>query len=122
MLGCGKLGLEVHTDVDLGFMRWLTVCVPGQRDREILLEKPGPPARDEATAEQVREMVAKGAAGGTLFFSTDDCQKTYEDLRAKGVEITDGPTVQDYGTDFGARDPFGNPFRVAQLTQQPARA
>ena len=26
----GKLGLEVSTDADLGFMRWLTVNVPGQ--------------------------------------------------------------------------------------------
>ena len=25
----GKLGLEVNTDADLGFMRWLTVNVPG---------------------------------------------------------------------------------------------
>ena len=39
----GKLGLEVSNDVDLGFMRWLTVRVPGDADREILLEKPGPP-------------------------------------------------------------------------------
>src|SRR3954447_11753761 len=37
----GKLGLEVHTDADLGFMRWLTINVPGQPDREILLERPG---------------------------------------------------------------------------------
>ena len=28
----GKLGLEVHTDADLGFMRWLTVNVPGAPD------------------------------------------------------------------------------------------
>ena len=34
----GKLGLEVHTDADLGFMRWLTVCMPGRPDREILLD------------------------------------------------------------------------------------
>ena len=25
----GKLGLEVNADVDMGFMRWLTVSVPG---------------------------------------------------------------------------------------------
>ena len=31
----GKLGLEVHTDADLGFMRWLTVTVPDDPDREI---------------------------------------------------------------------------------------
>jgi catechol 2,3-dioxygenase-like lactoylglutathione lyase family enzyme len=36
----GKLGLEVNTDADLGFMRWLTVNVPGDPDHEILLEKP----------------------------------------------------------------------------------
>ena len=44
----GKLGLEVSNDQDLGFMRWLTVRVPGQPGRDILLEKPGPPAMDEA--------------------------------------------------------------------------
>jgi catechol 2,3-dioxygenase-like lactoylglutathione lyase family enzyme len=60
----GKLGLEVKIDADLGFMRWLTVIAPGQPDREILLEVPGPPAMDEATAEQVRELVTKGATGG----------------------------------------------------------
>jgi catechol 2,3-dioxygenase-like lactoylglutathione lyase family enzyme len=26
----GKLGLEVHTDADIGTMRWLTVNVPGE--------------------------------------------------------------------------------------------
>ncbi len=36
----GKLGLELKVDADLGFMRWLTVGVPGE-DREIFLEKPG---------------------------------------------------------------------------------
>ncbi len=51
----GKLGFEVKNDVDLGFMRWLTVNVPGDPSRELLLEKPGPPSMDEATAEQVRE-------------------------------------------------------------------
>ena len=51
-----KLGLEVNMDVDMGFMRWLTVNVPGEPDRQVLLEKPGPPAHDDATAEQVREL------------------------------------------------------------------
>jgi catechol 2,3-dioxygenase-like lactoylglutathione lyase family enzyme len=56
----GKLGLEVNTDADLGFMRWLTVNVPGDPDHQILLERPGPPAVDEATAEQIRELVTRG--------------------------------------------------------------
>lgn len=115
----GKLGLEVSADQDLGFMRWLTVNVPGDPGRQILLEKPGPPAMDEATAEQVRELVTKGATGGWLFFTTDDCRKTYDALEAKGVEFTDGPTEQSYGTDFGLRDPFGNRLRIGQLTPNP---
>jgi catechol 2,3-dioxygenase-like lactoylglutathione lyase family enzyme len=110
----GKLGLEVNTDADLGFMRWLTVSVSGEPDREILLERPGPPALDDSTAEQVRELVSKGATGGWIGFTTDDVHKTYEDLRAKGVEFTQEPVEQSYGTDVGLRDPFGNAIRILQ--------
>jgi catechol 2,3-dioxygenase-like lactoylglutathione lyase family enzyme len=110
----GKLGLEVNTDADLGFMRWLTVSVPGEPDREILLERPGPPALDDSTAEQVRALVSKGATGGWIGFTTDDVRKTYEDLRAKGVEFTQEPVEQSYGTDVGLRDPFGNAIRILQ--------
>ena len=118
----GKLGLEVANDIDLGFMRWLTVRVPGDPGREILLELPGPPAMDEATAAQVRELVTKGATGFTAGFTTSDCRKTYEELRARGVEITDEPTERSYGTDFGLRDPFGNNIRVTQPAAAPAQA
>ncbi|GHF02188.1 glyoxalase [Amycolatopsis deserti] len=110
----GKLGFEVKVDQDLGFMRWLTVCVPGEPGREILLEKPGPPAMDEATASQVRELLAKGATGGWIGLTTDDCRKTYEQLLAKGVEFTQEPTERPYGIDCGLRDPFGNAIRINQ--------
>lgn len=110
----GKLGLEVHTDADLGFMRWLTVCVPGHREREIMLEKPGPPALDPATAEQVRELVAKGAMSGWVGFVTADCRATAKTLQERGVEFTDGPNEQPYGIDCGIRDPFGNKLRFVQ--------
>ena len=110
----GKLGLEVTNDMDLGFMRWLTVGVPGEKGRDILLELPGPPAMDEATAEQVRDIVTKGASGFAAGFTTDDCKKTYEDLLAKGVEITQEPVEHFYGTDFGLRDPFGNHIRITE--------
>ena len=109
----GTLGLEVSNDLDLGFMRWLTVKVPGE-SREILLERPGAPALDDATAEQVRDLVTKGASAGTLFFQTDDVQQTWDDLKAKGVDLPEEPTKRDYGTDFGFRDPFGNHLRVSQ--------
>lgn len=116
------LGLEVASDVDLGFMRWLTVRVPGDPDREILLERPGAPAMDEATAAQVRELVAKGAMGGWLCLTTDDATATFETLRERGVDITDEPSTKPYGIDFGIRDPFGNAIRIGQMFEGTPRA
>ena len=81
----GKLGLEVNTDQDLGFMRWLTVNVPGD-SRQVLLETPGAPGLDPKTAEQARELVTKGATGGHLFFTTADCRKTAEDSKFYPIE------------------------------------
>jgi uncharacterized glyoxalase superfamily protein PhnB len=69
---------------------------------------------DEATADSVRNLLTKGAMGGSLFFTTDDCRKTYEELSAKGVEFTDKPTERPYGIDCGMRDPFGNSIRFSQ--------
>src|SRR5438445_8450471 len=82
----GKLGMVVHTDADLGTMRFLTLNFPGQPDVELVLMVPGPPAYDDATAAHIREPVTKGAAGGALIFHTDDCRSTYENLRAKGAD------------------------------------
>ena len=108
------LGLEVGADVDFGPMRWLTVRVPGDR-KEILLERPGPPAHDEQTAEQVRDLVTKGAGGGWLAFETADVDGTFERLAAAGVDVTQEPMDQPYGRDFGIRDPFGNHIRIGSL-------
>ena len=109
------LGLEVVDDIDFGPMRWLTVRVPGT-DHSVILERPGPPAHDEATAEQIRDLVTKGAGGGWLAFTTADAQAAYERMVAAGVEITQELTQQPYGTDFAIRDPFGNAIRIGQLS------
>jgi catechol 2,3-dioxygenase-like lactoylglutathione lyase family enzyme len=113
----GKLGFEVTNDMNFGPMRWLTVALPEQPDRQVLLEKPGPPSMSEETAAQVRDLISKGAAGGHLFFRCDDAHKTHAELKAKGVEITEEPVDQPYGIDFGLRDPFGNHLRIAQMKQ-----
>jgi catechol 2,3-dioxygenase-like lactoylglutathione lyase family enzyme len=113
----GKLGFEVQSDVDFGPMRWLTVALPGQPDRAVLLEKPGAPSLSDDTAAQVRELITKGAAGGHLFFACDDAWKTHAELKAKGVEVTEEPEDRGYGIDFGLRDPFGNHLRIAQMKQ-----
>lgn len=109
------LGFDVVADMDLGFMRWLTVCVPGDPSREILLEKPGAPAMDDTTAAKVADLLSKGAMGGWLSITTDDAKSTFETLRDRGVDITDEPSEKPYGIDFGIRDPFGNAIRIGQM-------
>jgi catechol 2,3-dioxygenase-like lactoylglutathione lyase family enzyme len=109
-----KLGLEVGQDIKQGSYRWLTVRVPGDPGTEISLEEPGPPAQDEATAAQLRELITKGAMGG-LVFQSDDVRSLYETLKARGVtDFTQEPTTRFYGTDMGVRDPFGNAIRILQ--------
>lgn len=117
----GKLGLEVHTDAPLEFMRWLTINVPGRPEQEIFLDVPGPPVLDPETAEQVRALLGKGALGMAIF-TTEDCRGTYEALRAKGVEFTEEPTERFYGTDCALRDPFGNQIRITEPAPMPADA
>jgi catechol 2,3-dioxygenase-like lactoylglutathione lyase family enzyme len=115
-----KLGMELREDVtvpEMGNFRWLSVGVPGQDDIAItLMAIPGPPVFDEETRQQIQTLLSKGASGG-LFFSTEDAQKTYEELKGRGVEFTQEPTEQPYGIDAGFRDASGNHFRVAQPAQ-----
>jgi predicted enzyme related to lactoylglutathione lyase len=112
-----KLGMELREDItvpEMGNFRWLSVGVPEQPDVAItLMAVPGPPVFDENTRKQIHALLAKGAAGG-LFFSTDDCQASYEKLSRRGVEFSQEPTEQPYGIDAGFRDPSGNSFRMVQ--------
>jgi catechol 2,3-dioxygenase-like lactoylglutathione lyase family enzyme len=112
-----KLGLELRDDVtvpEMGNFRWLTVGPVGQPDiAVVLMSIPGPPVIDAETSAQLKDVMAKGAAGG-LFFATNDIQETYEELKGKGVEFTQEPTKQPYGVDAGFRDPSGNQIRVIQ--------
>jgi predicted enzyme related to lactoylglutathione lyase len=113
-----KLGWEVRADVtleELGNFRWLTVGPPGQEDFSVVLMAiPGAPVMDSETGKQVRELMGKGFAG-TVFLSTDDCQASYEELKARGVEFTEEPEERPYGIDSGFRDPSGNAFRLTQV-------
>jgi catechol 2,3-dioxygenase-like lactoylglutathione lyase family enzyme len=110
-----KLGLEVGQDFQQGPTRWLTVRVPGDPGIEIYLEEPGPPAQDEATAAQLRELINKGAMGSIVAFQTDDVRGLYETLQARGVtDFIQEPTEHFYGTDMAVRDPFGNAIRFLQ--------
>jgi catechol 2,3-dioxygenase-like lactoylglutathione lyase family enzyme len=108
-----KVGFRVHTNVQNGDYRWLTVQHPDQPFFQLGLFKPGPPVLDEATAQLVRAIVAKGAMP-PLVLVVDDCRGAYERMRAKGVEFTQEP-VDRFGTvDAGFRDPSGNGWKMIQ--------
>jgi predicted enzyme related to lactoylglutathione lyase len=111
-----KLGMELREDVtvpELGNFRWLSVGVPGQDVSITLMAVPGPPVFEEETRSQILALLAKGASGG-LFFATDDCRASYDELKKRGVEFAQEPTEQPYGLDAGFRDPSGNHFRMMQ--------
>jgi catechol 2,3-dioxygenase-like lactoylglutathione lyase family enzyme len=111
-----KLGLELRNDTtvpEMGNFRWLSVGIPGQDVSITLMAIPGPPVFDDETRESINKLLAKGASGG-LFFATDDAQKSYDELKGRGVEFTQEPTEQPYGIDAGFRDASGNHFRLAQ--------
>jgi catechol 2,3-dioxygenase-like lactoylglutathione lyase family enzyme len=115
-----KLGMEVRADVtlaEMGNFRWLTVGPKEQPDVSIVLMAiPGPPMIDDETAGQIATLTAKGFAG-TVFLTTDDCQKSYEELSDRGVEFVETPEARPYGIDAGFRDPSGNSIRLTQLTE-----
>ena len=118
-----KLGWEVRSDQtvpEMGNFRWLTVGPKGQPDISVVLMAiPGPPIMDTETAQQVRDLMAKGFAG-TLFLTTDDVHAAYKQLKERGVEFVEEPQEQPYGIDSAFRDPSGNNLRLTQV-REPAQ-
>ncbi len=108
-----KLGFRVHTDARNGNDRWLTVQHPDQPSFQLGLFTPESPMIDAATAQTLREVVAKGAMPPLVLLVTD-CRGTYDRMRARGVEFTQEP-VERYGSvDASFRDPSGNGWKMIQ--------
>ena len=114
-----KLGMDVKTDVtmDNGF-RWLTVCTKDEPDLEIVLMAVQPGFMfDQETSDQMGELIKKGAMGSGVF-NTADCQATYEELSAKGVEFMAPPEDKFYGIEALMKDNSGNWFSLTQQKEQ----
>ena len=117
-----KLGFEVSMDQSMpnGF-RWLTVTPKGQPDHQIILMKVAPSPFEGSQVQKIQpqdvetigDLMKKGAFGAGVF-QTADCRKTYEEMKAKGVEFLSPPKDQFYGVEAVFRDPFGNWFSMTQ--------
>jgi catechol 2,3-dioxygenase-like lactoylglutathione lyase family enzyme len=114
-----KIGFEVRTDQTIPAigLRWLTVGPPNQPDLEIILLPPGGPGTPDDVVEKAREVLAHGVLPG-LIFRVDDCRATYEELKGRGVEMTQEPMEQSYGIDAAFRDPTGNHIRFTEPKAQ----
>jgi len=108
-----KLGFRVHTDVRNGGFRWLTVQHPEQPSFQLGLFAPGPPTVDEATAQSIRAIVAKGAMP-PMVLVVNDCRATHKELKARGVEFIQEPIDRFDTWDAGFRDPSGNGWKLIQ--------
>ncbi|OLT13088.1 glyoxalase [Pseudonocardia sp. CNS-139] len=116
----GKLGFALRSDVTMGGefegagagFRWLTVGPPDRPDVEIILADCAM-GHDPETAAQIRDLVAKGALGPGVM-DTDDVQKTYEELSARGVVFLQEPAQRPYGIEAVFRDDSGNWFSLTQ--------
>jgi catechol 2,3-dioxygenase-like lactoylglutathione lyase family enzyme len=101
------LGFAEHTDITLadGY-RWCTVKHPSQPELQVHLTIPGPPIAPDMVAAINRALDAGSMFG--LGVNVDDCRKTYDDLRAKGVVFIQEPEERPYGVEAVARDNSGN--------------
>ncbi len=109
-----KLGFEVRTDMTLDGFRWLTVGPKDQPELELILMEPkAGMMMDEETVKQLRALLKKGALGAGVFY-TEDCQKTYETLKARGVEFLAPPQERPYGVEALLKDNSGNWFSLTQ--------
>src|SRR4051812_46112989 len=88
-----KLGLRVFTDQTMGDMRWIELQIPGAETKLVLHRMPGHVPKMECP---------------TVAFLADDVTKTYEDLKAKGVEFTQPPKKEHWGEHAMFKDTEGN--------------
>jgi len=109
------LGLEVRNDVAYEGMRWVSVGSPSQPGVEIVLEPPlADPNASPADKQAMAELLAKGQLRGVIF-RTEDCDGTFERIRAAGAEVLQEPMDMPYGVrDCAFRDPSGNMLRFVQ--------
>jgi len=99
---CRKLGFEVATDTPMGEgQRWIELRIPGLETRLALFTPP--------------DQKDRIGTFHNVIFGTDDVEKTYQELRERGVEFAQPPKTQSWGTNAILKDPDGNTFVIASV-------
>ncbi len=101
------LGFVEHSDITLGDgYRWCAVNHPSQPELEVTLSVPGPPHSPDMIAA-IHRTLDEGSMHG-LGLDVDDCRRTVDELKAKGMELVQEPEDRPYGVEAVARDDSGN--------------
>ena len=89
--------------------RWVVVSPPGSTGTTLLLAKASKPIQEKFIGDQ---------AGGRvfLFLSTDDFDRDYQEMLAKGIEFVREPKAADYRTVAVFKDLYGNLWDLVQFT------
>ena len=104
-----KLQFELIEDTDLGDgKRWVLISPPNSSGTKLLLAQ-------ASNAEQ--ELAVGNQAGGRvfLFLQTNDFWRDYHLMQANGVEFTEEPRVEEYGTVVVFKDLYGTKWDLLQL-------
>ena len=98
------LGFELLQDMPMGTEagapRWIEVTPP---DRHVILVL--------FTPDDQKDRVGTFS---NIVFACGDIQRTYEELRAKGVEFTEAPRKEFWGWWAVFKDPDGNTYGLGQ--------
>ena len=94
-----KLGFEKRVDLVAPGMRWLTIAPRQQTEVEFVL------------ASWFSDFVGKNAP---CVVETQDCHRTYETLRDRGVTFRQVPTDKPYGIEAVFEDLFGNRYALVE--------
>ncbi|HEX2381208.1 MAG TPA: VOC family protein [Acidimicrobiales bacterium] len=115
------LGFQAKDDISLGDgYRWCTVVHPNQPELMVSLSVPGPPHPPQLV-EAMKRAMAEGSMHG-LGLNVDDCQRTFEELTARGVEFIQPPSQRPYGTEALCRDNSGNWLVLVEPSNAPVTA
>ena len=110
-----KLGFTKVEDRVFGNgQRWLVVAPAGQNDFGIVLAREDASDRTGETGKRVERI------GTTKYwvFETDDCQRTFEALKARGVKFSKPPQKLPWGTQAEFLDLYGNEFVLLSTGQR----
>ena len=102
------LGFRLVEDTQQGHdKRFVRVTPPGDGNTDLLLAKAKNPEEAARIGDQTGGRVF-------LFLHTDDFHRDYAAYKAKGVDFTETPREETYGTVVVFRDLYGNKWDLVQ--------